>query len=357
VSDLGRKKTEPNLVWLKLAFAPHLWKYFYKSKLTATFLATASSQQLQEVLKIELKVAELIEQQLKLDLKAKLLELQTKNTVFISREHPKFPDNLKELNQPPLGFFAQGNLELLKKIKVAIVGARKCTSYGRQIAFEFSQTLAEAGVVVISGLAVGIDTQAHLGALKNGTIAILGSGFNHLYPPINKSLTVEIVKNNGLLLTEYPPSWPVKAQHFPARNRLIAALAECVIIVEAAAKSGALITADLALELGREVMAVPGSIKNPFATGCHSLIKQGAYPLTDINELLSMLRLPSRVESKKQLSEAESKFLNCIDFTGTPLDLIIAKAKVTPNEALSLLTALELKGCIKKEGSKLIRVQ
>lgn len=354
---LSKKQRNHKFVWLKLAFAPHLWKYFYRNKLAASFLATASCQQLQETLKIKKSVAEQIKKQLNKDLTAEFLELKTKNTVFIGREQPEFPHSFNELDQPPLGFFAQGNIELLKKTKVAIVGARKCSSYGRQIAFEFSQALADAGIVVISGLAIGIDTQAHLGALKSGTIAVLGSGFNYFYPSINKSLAQEIVKNNGLLLTEYPLAWPVKAQHFPARNRLIAALADYVIIVEAAQKSGALITADLALELGREVMAVPGSIKNPYAVGCHNLIKQGAYPLTDINELLTMLNLPSKTQNKKGLSDAESAFLNCLEFTGIPLDLAIAKAKVTPNEALALLTALELKGYIKKEGSKIVRLQ
>lgn len=345
-------------VWLRLALAPAFWKYFYRQKqLKAAFLAQATPQQLKKVLEVELEVGKEIKHQLNKDISSYLKELKKREIIFISRQHPLFPRQLYNLSQIPVGLFVKGNLGLLKKPVVAIVGSRKATVYGRQIAFEFSQALAEAGSAVISGLAVGIDTQAHLGSLKSGTIAVLGSGLNQIYPPVNRSLATEILKNKGLLLTEYPLDWPVKAVHFPARNRLIAALAQVVIIVEAAEKSGALITADFALELGREVMAVPGSIKNPYASGCHSLIKQGAHPLTDIDDVFSLLQLSYQTKETKPLNAEEQLYLDLIDFQGTPIDQLIVKTKKAPEEALALLSTLELKGYVRKEGGKVLRVK
>lgn len=345
-------------IWLKLAWQPALWKYFYRQQqVTAHFLAKANCRQIQESLQVDKATASQIKQQLKLKVKEVIEKLKEKNVTFISRESTYFPAGLKQLAQVPLGLFVQGNWEIFKKPIVAIVGARKCTAYGRQIAFEFSQALAAAGLAVISGLAIGIDTQAHLGALEKGTIAVLGSGFNHLYPAGNKNLAAQILKNKGLLLTEYPLDWPVKAVHFPARNRLIAALADVVIVVEAAKRSGALITADFGLELGKEVMAVPGSIKNPYAVGCHNLIKQGAFPVTDVSEVLSLFNLPAENSKNALVTQNELFYLNMIDYQGLPVDLVIAKAKKAPKEVLSFLTTLELKGYIKKEGGKVIRVR
>jgi DNA processing protein len=217
---------------------------------------------------------------------------------FVGRSDPAFPPLLRELHDPPPGLFLRGSadVELLSQPAVAIVGARACSSYGAQVARLLGRELAAAGLVVVSGLARGVDGEAHRGALEacGATIAVLGCGVDRDYPGAHAQLARGICEK-GLVISEYAPSVEPAPWRFPARNRIIAGLSAATVIVEARERSGALITADFALEAGREVFAVPGEITSALAAGTNALLRLGATPLTcatDVLEPLGMERLP-----------------------------------------------------------------
>ncbi|MFC3874327.1 DNA-processing protein DprA [Neisseria musculi] len=198
-----------------------------------------------------------------------------------------FPMMLTEGMTPPPLLFLRGRTELLHRPTVAVVGSRHATPQAARVARDFSHALSEKGVTVISGMACGIDTAAHQGALqaRGGTIAVWGTGIDRIYPQTNKALAYQIAEQ-GLVISEFPLGTRPLAGNFPRRNRLIAALAQAVLVVEAATESGSLITAKLAAEMGREVMAVPGSIDNPHSKGCHKLIKEGAKLVECLNDIM-----------------------------------------------------------------------
>lgn len=208
----------------------------------------------------------------------------------ISIESKEYPEQLREIYDAPLKLYVLGNKEILKQSSIAIVGARKATEYGKKIAIQFSKDLSKNGINIISGLALGIDTCAHLGALqatsKGKTIAVLGSGLDAIYPKQNVELAKQIIKNGGCIISEYPLGAKPEKQHFPQRNRIISGLSKGVLIVEASEKSGSLITADFALEQGREVFAVPGNISSSTSVGTNNLIKQGAKLVTNYEDIL-----------------------------------------------------------------------
>ena len=204
-----------------------------------------------------------------------------------SRDYPK---QLKQIYAPPLKLYVLGNKQLLKQKGIAIVGARKATEYGKKIALQISKQLSEVGINIISGLALGIDSYAHLGTLQKNsigkTIAVLGSGLDKIYPKENIELAKKIIKSGGCLISEYPVGTFASKLNFPQRNRIISGLSNGVLVVEASEKSGSLITADFALEQGREVFAVPGNILNKTSAGTNNLIKQGAKLVTNYEEIL-----------------------------------------------------------------------
>ena len=198
-----------------------------------------------------------------------------------------FPEMLTQGITPPPVLFLRGNAELLHTPSAAIVGSRHATPQAMRIAKDFGRALSEKGIPVVSGMASGIDTAAHQGALQadGGTIAVWGTGIDRIYPPSNKNLAYEIAER-GLIVSEFPLDTRPFAGNFPRRNRLIAALSQLTLVVEAALESGSLITAKLAAEMGREVMAVPGSIDNPHSKGCHKLIKDGAKLVECLDDIL-----------------------------------------------------------------------
>lgn len=199
-----------------------------------------------------------------------------------------FPTMLGEGMTPPPLLFARGDTALLHLPSVAVVGSRHATPQAERIARDFGRALSQQGIAVVSGMAAGIDTAAHLGALEGagGTAAVWGTGIDRIYPPSNKNLAYQIAER-GLIVSEFPLGTRPLAGNFPRRNRIIAALAQAVLVVEAAVESGSLITARLAAEMGREVMAVPGSIDNPHSKGCHRLIKEGAKLTESLEDILS----------------------------------------------------------------------
>lgn len=205
-------------------------------------------------------------------------------------ESEEYPKQLKNIYDPPLKLYVLGNKKLLEQRGIAIVGARKATEYGKNIALQLSRRLSENGINVISGLALGIDTYAHLGTLQEScigkTIAVLGCGLNEIYPKQNRELAKRIIDNGGCIISEYPIGTKPEKLNFPQRNRIISGLSNGVVVVEASEKSGSLITADFALEQGREVFAVPGNILNQTSVGTNSLIKQGAKLVTNYMDII-----------------------------------------------------------------------
>ena len=198
----------------------------------------------------------------------------------------EYPEKLKNIYDSPKKLYVIGNKNLLYKKGIAIVGTRNATAYGKKVAYDFAKELSENDIVVISGLALGIDTYAHIGALKGGTIAVLGSGIDQIYPKENVELAREILKNNSCIISEYPLGSKPERLHFPQRNRIISGLGEGVLVVEANKKSGALITAEFALEQGKEVFVVPGDIRKPQSEGTNKLIQDGAMLVTVGKEIL-----------------------------------------------------------------------
>lgn len=270
---------------------------------------------------------------------------------------PAYPPQLKEIASPPPVLFVHGQPGILHRAQLAIVGSRNPSSIGRKLAFEFARSLAELGLVITSGLALGIDGAAHQGALASGTtIAVVGTGPDQVYPPQHKNLAAEIA-TCGAIVSEFVPGTPVHAKHFPRRNRIIAGLSMGTLVVEAARRSGSLITAQFALEQGREVMAIPGAIHNPQAKGCNALIREGATLVETIEDILETLNFippsSSILDTPKssgtpsdELSEDYQDLLSKIDYVPTPVDRLIEMTGLTPADLASMLLVLELKGYI-----------
>lgn len=271
---------------------------------------------------------------------------------------PDYPPRLAEIPDAPLALWTIGpHVELLATPQIAVVGSRNPTGGGRAAAEALAHFLSSCGVAVVSGLAVGIDAAAHRGALRasGGTIAVLGSGPDRIYPLENASLAAEIATTE-LLVSEYAPGTPARRGHFPQRNRIIAGLTLGTLVVEATRRSGSLITARLARDYGREVFAVPGSIQNPLSRGCHALLRDGAALVEEGADVLreiapqidSILLAHAAVVATKiesvQLDPLRAKLLDAIGFEPTTIDALTTRVGLTAAELSSMLLPLELEG-------------
>ena len=312
-----------------------------------------------------------------------------------------YPVLLREISSPPLVLFIMGELSLFQQQTLAIVGARNPTHTGLEIAYQLATELTDQGFVIISGLARGIDGAAHQGALSKGiTMAVLGGGHECIYPVCHKALAMNIVEKGGTLISEFFPYASPKAEYFPRRNRIISGMSLGVIVVEATLRSGSLITARYALEQGREVFAVPGSIRNPLSQGCHALLKEGATLVESGMDIIQefsflpeqtnrrtnegILTKPSKAEDfiakkkdkaildsnpktdlglvfnheipqikpileKKDLSGLDSqdiKLVECLEFETTSIDILITRTGLTIDKLLVRLSTLQLQGYI-----------
>jgi len=271
---------------------------------------------------------------------------------IITFDSPAYPENLHHLYDPPPVLFCLGDTSLLGKTGVGIVGARRATSYGLKVSYNFAKELALAGVVIISGLARGIDGEAHRGALATGTtVAVLGSGIDVPYPRENERLYQEI-SQKGLVLSEFLPGTKPLPYLFPVRNRIIAALSTGIVVVEAALKSGSLITAKLALELGREVFAVPGMITSPQSAGANLLLKDGAQialGVEDIFEGLGINNIFFKKEEKKAIPrEIPAKIIEFLAGEDLTPEILAQKLNINISVVLRELSILEVKGFVKK---------
>ncbi|MGQ9673199.1 MAG: DNA-processing protein DprA [Candidatus Aminicenantales bacterium] len=280
-----------------------------------------------------------------------------KGYFVLTRADADYPQALLEIFDPPEVIYGAGDRKILNDPAVAIVGARRPTAYGRAMAEKLAKDLAACGLVIISGLAVGIDSLAHWGALGEGkTIAVLGSGLDHIYPRENKALFRKIAER-GAVITEFPPALPPFSFHFPLRNRIISGLSLAVVVVEAAERSGSLITARLALEQGREVMAVPGNVTSPLSRGCHWLIKSGAKLVETWEDVVEEFSSPLRerffrpkAEEKKEvpvLSPEEKMIYERLKTDElTHIDELVEHTAASVSEILAVLLELELKGLV-----------
>jgi DNA processing protein len=268
---------------------------------------------------------------------------------WVGRSEAAFPARLKAIHDPPPGVFLRGagDPELLSRPAVAIVGARACSDYGAHVARSLSRELAAAGVVVVSGLARGIDGWAHRGCLEGGgeTVAVLGCGIDRDYPRAHSALAREIGER-GLLVSEYPPGVAPAPWRFPARNRIVAGLVPATVVVEARERSGALITADLALEEGREVLAVPGEITSSLSDGANALLRLGATPVTCAADVLEAIGVepPGPQPDDPVPGSAAGLVLEAIEAGASTVDQIARAARMTPGEAAAALIELELDG-------------
>lgn len=211
----------------------------------------------------------------------------------ISIKNNKYPNQLKNIYDPPAKLYVLGNRSILNQRNFAIVGSRKATQYGKKVAMQISKELAENGLNVVSGLAIGIDSYAHLGCLQvkdaGKTIAVLGSGLDVIYPKENRKLAEQIINSGGCIISEYPIGSKIEKNNFPQRNRIISGLSEGILVVEASQKSGALITAEFGAEQGKEVFAVPGDINKEQSEGCNLLIKDGANVVTSSQDIIDII--------------------------------------------------------------------
>jgi len=286
----------------------------------------------------------------------KALKLNAKIVEYNSEDYPTSVKHIK--NSPPV-LYIKG--ELGSPIKtIAIVGSRKATTYGLKVAYEVGFQLGQRKVTVVSGMAYGIDSSAHRGAIdaKGRTYAVLGCGVDITYPKQNKKLKEEI-ENSGALISEFPFSTDPLNINFPVRNRIISAISDGVIVVEASEKSGALLTADYALDQGKDVYAVPGSIYSELSRGTNQLIKSGAIPYLNINDIYSKnptVLQNSNLFKNTQLTDEEKIIINSIDaFTGKNLNEIIDKTGLKANKVMITLTELELKGLIEMINGKYLK--
>ena len=272
------------------------------------------------------------------------------DTGRITAGMPEYPAILKEIRGYPRELFYIGKIELLKMRCAAVVGSRKTTQYGRTAAKNISRALAEKNIVVVSGMAKGIDACAHRGALEvsGGTIAVLGNGVDICYPEENRELKKEI-ENNGLVLSEYPPGRKPEKYFFPQRNRIISGLSELTVVVQAGSDSGALITAELAAEQGREVFVVPGNIDSRYNLGNNKLIKEGAVPVTCIQDILDAMGVVgiNREEAEQLLGKTEIEIFTLLENYGElTIDELCRLMGKTPAYVSSIVTVMEIKGIV-----------
>lgn len=286
---------------------------------------------------------------------------------LIFADDPRYPKQLTNIADAPPVLWVRGRCELLQEPQIAMVGSRNATRAGMTTAFDFAKDLARDGLTITSGLAGGIDTAAHEGALAHPTgttVAVIGTGIDLMYPARNKALALNIVQN-GAIVSEFPLGARAQAWHFPQRNRIISGLSLGVLVVEATESSGSLITARLALEQGREVFAIPGSIHNPLAKGCHALIKRGQAKLIEtVGDILSELsgqlqrflstehstHKTDHFEEELLLSDQAKQLLSHIGYDAILMDDLLTASGFLPAQASSLLLELEMSGSVNLYG-------
>ncbi len=282
-------------------------------------------------------------------------EIQKKGIRLLLCHNNSYPESLKKIKDHPYALYVKGKLPDGKRKAAAIVGARRCTPYGEEMARIYGYELARAGVEIISGMAKGIDGAGQRGALEAGgsTFAVLGCGVDICYPRDHIGLYMDIQQNGGILSEQCPGEPPLPC-YFPQRNRIISALSDVILVMEAREKSGSLITADLGLEQGKDIYALPGPASSVLSAGCHRLISQGAGILLSPGELLNELNVKivklreNNNKEKKELETIENMVYSCLDLFPRSVDGIVSDTGLPPGKVLEILTTLEIEGMTKE---------
>jgi DNA processing protein len=348
--------------WLKLVQVPHfsvasLKKLKQKFDVELSDLFTKSKASLEEIGFNPEQIEVILHPNIS-TIGESLQWLNTASNRFLLHfDHPSYPDLLKQIPSPPPLLYGYGNPKHLHNYQVAIVGSRAPSPQGKENALFFANRLSECGWTITSGLALGIDGLSHQGAVLGGftTIAVLGTAIDKMYPRRHIKLAEQILQNDGVIISEFAPNTPGRPEFFPRRNRIISGLSVGTLIVEAAIKSGSLITARCALEQNREVFALPGNIHNPMSAGCHHLIQQGAKLVTcveDINEEFQHLILATsstnvdKAEKNMSQSLASDKLLDSVDFEVTALDIVAQRSGIEVADVMSKLLEYVLRGLV-----------
>jgi len=279
-------------------------------------------------------------------------------TVRIDIESVEYPARLREIPNPPQQLYCTGDISLMSRRSIGVVGARKNTVYGKNVALMIGRRLAESGLVVTSGLALGIDGYSHEGALEAGgeVIGVLGSGIDHMTPQRNRGLMNRALERGGLVVSEYPPEVEGFKSNFPARNRIISGLSDALVVVEAGLESGSLITARLATEQGRTVYAVPGNINSQTSIGCNLLIRDGAVPLIIIDDMIRDIGAVPQTGAAVScsLDEDERSIFEVVrKMSGATMDEIISGTGFSPGLVNSLVTIMEIKGIVESYAGRI----
>lgn len=375
--DIVKRDYENTIKWLQLNLVPDVGPITF-AKLIEAFgdidgVFAASSYKMAQIKGISQKKAEQIQDSLRDDSAAKKeFDLASRLGIdILTFDDPSYPLLLKKIDDPPQVLYVKGDIVRNDNLAVAIVGSRTCSQYGCEQAARFSHLLASAGVTVVSGLARGIDTVAHRGAIAGGgrTIAVQGRGLGGVFPPENTDLA-DIIAANGAVVSELPVNYEPIGANFPARNRIIAGLSLATVIVEARKRGGALITARMAQEYNREVLAVPGRVDNPCSEGPHSLIREGATLVTGIDDIMEAIgsvgatikeyagnkavQAVARLEPtlfddfQLNLSDDEQSVYDKLSSDPIHIDYIIYHTGRAPGRVNAALTGLQLKGLIKQ---------
>ncbi len=362
---MAESLSDPNeaVHWLRLSLVPGLGNAGICQLLvkfgSPEHVLNASISQLREIVDAEMALA--IQQGARQDAVNQALNwLKKEHAHLITLADDAYPKQLLETGSPPAILYALGNIDLLNRPCIAIVGSRHATPQGEKNAEDFAENLCRHGLCVVSGMALGIDAAAHRGALKatGATIAVVGTGLDIVYPARHRELAHQIAER-GLILSEFPLGTPSKAQNFPRRNRIISGLSLGCLVVEANIDSGSLITARLAGDQGREVFAIPGSIHSPVTKGCHQLIKQGAKLVENVQDILDELSIPSLSATlvsnsplgsdpnesiTSQTDMESSSILQCMGYDAIHFEVLLVKTGLTPQALSSMLMILELEG-------------
>ena len=303
---------------------------------------------------------EIVKARKEIDLDLEMKKIEEEGISLVTIKDKNYPKMLKEIYNPPFLLYVRGELKNEDEYAFAVVGARRCSDYGRQVTKDLVSGLAQNKITVVSGLAAGIDGIAHQTTLSvegARTIAVLGSGIDEasIYPAENRVLAKQIIDGRGALISEYGIGTPPLKQNFPSRNRIISGLSLGVLVVEATETSGSLITGQLALEQGRDVFAVPGSIYNKNAAGPNALIKKGAKLVEKIDDILEELHLRNVVEKIEAAeiipeNEDEKKVLKCLELESRHIDEIVRESGVAISDLNAILTTMEMKGMVRGMG-------
>lgn len=300
----------------------------------------------------------LVETRKKLDPQNYMESIKSADIKWMTIFDEGYPKLLKQIYDPPIVLYYKGEILPQDEKAIAVVGTRKMTGYGKVVTDQFTQGLVAAGLTIVSGLARGVDAQAHKSAIDalGRTLAVLGGGLSQIYPPENRQLAQNIVEGHGALISEFPPDYPSMPGNFPARNRIISGLSLAVLVTEAAEDSGSLITARLALEQGREVFAIPGPITSSLSKGPIDLIKEGARVVSEPLEIMDELGIDKvksekgKVKSLEDLSDEEKRVLEILGNESLHIDDICRNLKLSASEVSAALLKMEIRGMVQNLG-------